>query len=94
MQQLEDQQQKTLLIGVTYALLDFAEQFPMQLSSTIVMETGGMKGRRKELTRDEVHDILKKQFQYSASAFRIWNDRIIIAGLCKSKMADFIARHG
>ncbi len=61
LQQLENTHQKTLLIGVTYALLDFAEQFPMQLSSTTVMETGGMKGRRKELTRNEVHDILKKQ---------------------------------
>ena len=61
--QLEKKKQKTLLIGVTYALLDFAEQFPMQLSSTIIMETGGMKGRRKEITRDEVHAILKTQFQ-------------------------------
>jgi hypothetical protein len=60
---LENQKQKTLLIGVTYALLDFAEQFPMKLTSTIVMETGGMKGRRKEITRTEVHDILKNQFQ-------------------------------
>jgi hypothetical protein len=63
LQQLERAHQKTLLIGVTYALLDFAEQFPMQLSSTTIMETGGMKGRRKELTRQEVHDILKKQFR-------------------------------
>ena len=63
LQQLEAQQQKTLLIGVTYALLDFAEQFPLPLSSTTVMETGGMKGRRKELTRQEVHAILKEQFQ-------------------------------
>lgn len=58
--QLEDHQQKTLLIGVTYALLDFAEQYPTSLSSTTIMETGGMKGRRKEITRDEVHSILKK----------------------------------
>jgi len=63
LQQLEHQQQKTLLIGVTYALLDFAEQFPMQLSSTTLMETGGMKGRREEITRNEVHGILKKQFR-------------------------------
>lgn len=63
LQALENQKQKTLLIGVTYALLDFAEQFPIKLSSTIIMETGGMKGRKKELTRDEVHHILKKQFQ-------------------------------
>jgi len=62
LQQLEDQKQKTLLIGVTYALLDFAEQFPIQLRSTTIMETGGMKGRRKELTRNEVHALLKKQF--------------------------------
>ena len=63
---LESIHQKTLLIGVTYALLDFAEQFPMQLSSTTVMETGGMKGRRKELTRQEVHQILKKQLGIEA----------------------------
>jgi hypothetical protein len=63
LQQLEHQQQKTLLIGVTYALLDFAEQFPIRLALTTIMETGGMKGRRKEITRNEVHDILKKQFQ-------------------------------
>jgi hypothetical protein len=62
LQHLENNKQKTLLIGVTYALLDFAEQFPMQLNFTSVMETGGMKGRRKELTRTEVHSILKSQF--------------------------------
>ena len=59
---LEQQGQKTLLLGVTFALLDFADAFPMPLRHTIVMETGGMKGRREELTRGEVHDILKKQF--------------------------------
>jgi len=45
----------TILFGVTYALLDFAEAYPLRLSKTIVIETGGMKGRKKELTRDEVH---------------------------------------
>ncbi len=59
--QLENQNQKTLLIGVTFALLDFAEEFPQRLKNTIVMETGGMKGRRKELTRQETHEILKNQ---------------------------------
>lgn len=59
---LEGSGQKTLLIGVTYALLDFAEKFPMSLKHTILMETGGMKGRRKELTRMEVHEQLKKAF--------------------------------
>ncbi len=51
----------TLLIGVTYALLDFAEKFQPQLTHTIVMETGGMKGRRKELTRAEVHGALTQR---------------------------------
>ena len=59
---LERLKQKTLLIGVTYALLDFAEQYPMTLQHTTIMETGGMKGRRKELTRMEVHGLLKKAF--------------------------------
>lgn len=57
--QLEASGQKTLLMGVTFALLDFAASHPMQLHNTIVMETGGMKGRRKELTRSEVHQLLK-----------------------------------
>jgi len=52
----------TLLIGVTYALLEFAEKYPMQLRHTIVMETGGMKGRREEMTRHQVHELLQKQF--------------------------------
>ena len=56
--QLEKQQQPTLLIGVTFALLDFAEQYPMKLQYTTIMETGGMKGRRAEITRPEVHQIL------------------------------------
>lgn len=62
---LENNQQKTLLIGVTFALLDFAEEFPMPLNYTSIMETGGMKGRRKEMTRAEVHDELKKAFAVS-----------------------------
>lgn len=59
---LEKQGQKTLLIGVTFALLDFAEKFPMKLNHTIVMETGGMKGRRQEITRGELHERLKIGF--------------------------------
>ncbi len=47
LRRLETAGQKTLLIGVTFALLDFAEQYPMDLNHTVVMETGGMKGRRK-----------------------------------------------
>ncbi len=59
LQELENSKQKTLLIGVTFALLDFADQFAMTLKYTTVMETGGMKGRRKEMVREEVHNRLK-----------------------------------
>lgn len=59
LQQLEASAQKTLLIGVTFGLLDFAAAHPQQLKHTVVMETGGMKGRRKELTRAEVHSLLR-----------------------------------
>jgi phenylacetate-coenzyme A ligase PaaK-like adenylate-forming protein len=63
---LELNQQKTLLMGVTFALLDFAEQFSLRLNHTTIMETGGMKGRRQEMIRDEVHEVLKKKFGLSA----------------------------
>lgn len=63
LQELEKQGQKTLLIGVTFGLLDFAEQFPMPLKHTIIMETGGMKGRRREMTREEVHALLSDAFK-------------------------------
>jgi phenylacetate-coenzyme A ligase PaaK-like adenylate-forming protein len=53
--------QKTLLIGVSFALIDLAENQSPDLSGVIVMETGGMKGRRKELTRSELHSILKER---------------------------------
>ncbi|MFY7965868.1 MAG: acyl transferase [Chitinophagaceae bacterium] len=56
---LEVSKQKTLVIGVTFALIDFADSYQMNLNHTIIMETGGMKGRKKEMTRDEVHQILK-----------------------------------
>jgi len=55
-----------LLIGVTYALLDFAENYSMKLQNTFVMETGGMKGKREEITREEVHEELKKKLGLSA----------------------------
>jgi phenylacetate-coenzyme A ligase PaaK-like adenylate-forming protein len=52
-----------LLLGVSFALLDFAEYCSMPLNNVIVMETGGMKGRRKELLREELHTILKEAFK-------------------------------
>lgn len=57
---------KVLLIGVTFALLDLAEEQPQDLSDLIVMETGGMKGRRREMIREEVHEILMKAFGVSS----------------------------
>jgi phenylacetate-coenzyme A ligase PaaK-like adenylate-forming protein len=56
---------KALLLGVSFALLDLAEQESPDLSGIIVMETGGMKGRRKELTRPELHLLLKEKMNLS-----------------------------
>lgn len=59
---LEKKQEKTLLLGVSFALLDLVEAEKLDLKNTIIMETGGMKGRRKELIREELHNILKAGF--------------------------------
>src|SRR5690606_8260977 len=59
---LDARGQKILLIGVSFALLDLVEMHQFHLKNTIIMETGGMKGRRKELIRDELHSILKQGF--------------------------------
>jgi hypothetical protein len=61
----EKNEVKTLLIGVSFALLDFSELYPMPLKFTSIMETGGMKGRRQELTRSELHALLCSAFQLS-----------------------------
>jgi hypothetical protein len=61
----EEKSQKTLLLGVSFALLDLLEQYSFDLQHTWIMETGGMKGRRKELTRKALHDLLKKGFGVS-----------------------------
>ena len=60
--ELEAKEKKVILIGVSFALLDFVEEFQFNLINTIIMETGGMKGRRKELVREELHQKLKKGF--------------------------------
>ena len=62
LRQLESSKTKTLLIGVSFALLDFIEKYPQKLEYTTVMETGGMKGRRKEMVREELHSALKAGF--------------------------------
>lgn len=58
---LENSNRKTLLIGVSFALLDLVDKYNFALKNTIVMETGGMKGRRREITREELHGILKSK---------------------------------
>jgi hypothetical protein len=60
LQNLEKQKQKVWFIGVSFALTDFAIAYPQQLKSTIVIETGGMKGRKEELTRTELHQLLRE----------------------------------
>jgi len=60
--ELDKNNEKVLLIGVSFALLDLVEKHKFQLKNTIVMETGGMKGRRKELIRSALHQILREGF--------------------------------
>ncbi len=58
LKKLENEKQPVWLIGVSFALTDFADTFPQILKHTTVIETGGMKGRKKELTREELHEVL------------------------------------
>ncbi len=60
--ELEKKGQKTILFGVTYALLDLAAQHPQHLKHTLIMETGGVKGKRKELLKEEIHKLLEEAF--------------------------------
>ena len=63
-QLLEDEGKRILLLGVSFALLDLAEYRDINLGNHIVMETGGMKGRREEMTRQELHSILNESFGF------------------------------
>ncbi|TDN95245.1 acyl-protein synthetase LuxE [Salegentibacter sp. 24] len=62
LKELDQAGKKILLLGVSFALLDLVETYHFDLKNTIVMETGGMKGRRKEMIREELHQILAKGF--------------------------------
>ncbi len=62
----QDKIQKVFFIGVTFALLELAENYPCDLSNFIIMETGGMKGRRKEITRAELYEILQQSLNAKA----------------------------
>ncbi len=63
---LDQSETNVILIGVTYALLDLMETHQFQLKNTIIMETGGMKGKRKELIREELHELLCQGFGVNA----------------------------
>lgn len=63
---LDQSGQNVILIGVTYALLDLIESHTLELKNTFIMETGGMKGRRKEMIREELHEQLCKGFGVTA----------------------------
>ena len=60
---LEQKGQKIILLGVSHALLGFSEKYDFELKNTIIMETGGMKGKKKELTKEELHEKLAKNFK-------------------------------
>ena len=66
LQDLEKQKKKVWFIGVSFALTDFAIAYPQKLNSTIVLETGGMKGRKEELTRNELHQLLREHLGTSS----------------------------
>lgn len=66
----DNEGKKILLLGVSFALLDLVENYKFQLKNTIVMETGGMKGRRREMIREELHAILCDGFGVE----KIWSE--------------------
>lgn len=63
---LKETKQKVILLGVSFALLDLAEKYSPDLSSIIIMETGGMKGRKKEIVREELHTLLRTKFNVAS----------------------------
>jgi hypothetical protein len=62
LKELNNKKHKTILLGATFGLLDFADEFQVNFPELIVIETGGMKGRKKEMIRSEIHEILQNGF--------------------------------
>jgi hypothetical protein len=81
LRRLEDAGKKVILLGVSFALLDLAEKFDISLQNTIVMETGGMKGRRKGVDQGGASRHSKVKVRGKRDSFRIWHDRIVVTGL-------------
>ncbi len=67
---LKTLQTRTILLGVSFALLDFAGRFKLDFPDLTVIETGGMKGRGKEISRDELHEVIKSGFGVN----RVWSE--------------------
>lgn len=80
---LSAKKQPTLLFGVSYALLDFAETNQIDFPELIIMETGGMKGRRKEMTRAELHEEIRKGFPTSKIHSEYGMTELLSQGYCQ-----------
>lgn len=85
LQSLKAKGTKTLLIGVTYALLDFIEKYHVDFPELIVMETGGMKGKRKEMIREELHQILGNGFGVSSTHSEYGMTELLSQGYSKGQ---------
>ena len=85
LEQLDQSGQKVLLIGVSFALLDLIEQTQFQLKNTIVMETGGMKGQRKEMIRQELHQVLQEGFGVNTIHSEYGMTELLSQGYSKGK---------
>jgi phenylacetate-coenzyme A ligase PaaK-like adenylate-forming protein len=83
--ELDNSGQKTLLIGVSFALLDLIELQQFTLKNTTVMETGGMKGRRKEMIREELHTTLQAGFGVSEIHSEYGMTELLSQGYSKGK---------
>jgi phenylacetate-coenzyme A ligase PaaK-like adenylate-forming protein len=82
---LDENGQKIVLMGVSFALLDLVEKHQFSLKNTIIMETGGMKGRRKELVREELHQLLQDGFKVDEIHSEYGMTELLSQGYSKGK---------
>ena len=82
---LDKNGQKIVLMGVSFALLDLVEKHQFSLKNTIIMETGGMKGRRKELVREELHQLLQDGFKVDEIHSEYGMTELLSQGYSKGK---------
>ncbi|MFA7081991.1 MAG: acyltransferase [Bacteroidales bacterium] len=93
LKELEQKNIKTILFGVTYALLDLIEIEKLSLKNTIVFETGGMKGRRKEIIRNSLHEILCEGFSLKSIASEYGMSELFSQAYSKSDGIFFCPQH-